>query len=121
MFNTISGGGRMIFATNAQDPMSPHDIAQDYYPLISFTLGSMAGLADLLRSGRKITLRLFAASMLWHGLMATAASLILNAQIESRPMLYGISILVGTGAYSMIDIVVAGIRAKLGNLPSERK
>ena len=92
-------------------PMIDHDT---YYPIIAFTLGSLAGLADLLRSGRKLGPRVICASFLWHGLLSTAAALLLSSQMESKAILYGVSILVGTGTYSIIDIVIAGIRAKIG-------
>ena len=85
-----------------------------YYPLISGTLGSLAGLADLLRSGRKLGWRVLIASTLWHGLLSMAAALLLSEQLPSKAMLYGVSILVGTGTYSIMDVLVAGIRAKLG-------
>lgn len=90
----------------------------DYYPFIAFTLGSLAGLADLLRSGRKLGWRVVIASGLWHGLLSMAAALLLSSQFSDKAILYGVSILVGTGTYSILDIVIAGIRAKLGAPPA---
>lgn len=90
------------------------EMNDDLYPLIAFTLGSLSGLADLLRSGRRLSKRAISASILWHGLMAAAAALLLSEQISNKAILYGVSILVGTGTFSIMDVVVAGLRAKVG-------
>lgn len=87
---------------------------EQLYPLISFTLGSLAGLADLLRSERKISRRVVAASLLWHGLMSAAAAFLLSEQISNRAILYGMSILVGAGTFSIADVLVAGVRSRIG-------
>lgn len=94
-----------------------HGVADPHehiYPLISFTLGSAAGLADLLRSGRKLGMRAILASMLWHGLMSAATAMLLSEQIANRAILYGISILVGAGVFSIADVLVAGVRSRIG-------
>lgn len=84
-----------------------------YFPLVAFTLGSLTGMADLLRSGRRLGGRVLLASLLWHGLLSMGAALLLSGQIDSYYLLYGISIASAAGAFSLADIVTAGIRAKL--------
>ena len=85
------------------------------FPLVAFTLGSLVGLAEILRSKRKLTARLVYAAMLWHGLMSMGSALLLWSSLHDDPWkLYGLSIACGAGAFSAIDLVVAGVRAKLG-------
>lgn len=83
-------------------------------PLAAFALGSLAGLAVLLGTRRKLTRRTVAHAVLWNGLSALAAALLLRTQVADAGVLLGVAIMVGTGSLSLVDIVQAGIRAKFG-------
>lgn len=99
-----STGNATMLETSPYDPL----------PLVAFTLGSCAGIADLLRGGRRITARLLMGSVMWHGLMSLATFLVLADQPISRSLLMGIAIFVGAGVYSVADVIQTGIRVKFG-------
>lgn len=97
------------------DTIGGRGMPEQFYPLVAFTLGSLAGFADLLRSQRKITRRALIGSFLWHGLLCLASLLVLREQFPEKTngFLLGVSLFVAMGAFSMADILIAGVRAKM--------
>lgn len=77
-----------------------------------FPLTSVAGLAQLLRSGRPITKREVASVTLNSGLfgVSVAALLIHKFGVELWPLIVGISLLSGLGGNAMIDLALAALK-----------
>ena len=91
------------------DPLGP-----GLPPWLAFSLGGLSGAAALLRSGRHLTKRRVIATLLYNGLAALAVAWGVGDKLQGDPNLIGaVCILSGIGGASILDIVVAGIRATL--------
>lgn len=87
-------------------------------PWAAFSLGSLAGLAVLLRTTRKLTLRVVAAAALNSGLSSLAAYFIFSEALAAHPgRLAAACLLCGVGGASFLDVLAAGIRARLAGPP----
>ena len=83
----------------------------------SFFVSSLAGLAALLRGGKKLSYRTVFSSVLNSGLAGLAFALLWYAKFEDNIYyLVGLCILAGFGGHTVIDfMVVAFQRAFTGN------
>lgn len=88
-----------------QDRLSPQDVL-----LACFTLSSVAGLASLLRSGRRLTWRMLIATWLYSGVFGLVIGLVwynwFDGQTQNHFFLIGVSGLAGLGGMSVLDFVV---------------
>lgn len=73
----------------------------------TFCTSSFAGLAALLRSGRRLTLVAIVSSMLNSGLLGMILFLVGYQKYQGNPyLLVGISILAGLGGMTIIDFAI---------------
>ena len=89
--------------------------------IAAFTLGGAGGLADLLRSNKKLTRRAIATAVIYNGLSAMAVAWLAADKLQGQlGIIYALCILSGIGAASVLDVLVSGVRAKLGGAPPAR-
>ena len=77
--------------------------------LACFTISSLGGLAQLLRSGRAVTRRMLLAAMLYSGLMGLVIGLIWYNYFNGQDNLYflvGVSGLAGLGGTTLLDFLL---------------
>jgi hypothetical protein len=86
---------------------------ETWFPAICLGLGAVVGFTDLLRSRRPLGWRRVVSAILWHGLASLGTALALSEQIQNRLILYGVAIGTSSGAYSISDLLIAGLRARL--------
>lgn len=92
--------------------------------LKSFALASVAGLAELLKSNRRISSRAILAAVLYNGMSGTIIALLLYSRLgaEHMALILGVSAFAGIGCISILDLVAAllrsGVSIKL-NKPGE--
>lgn len=82
--------------------------------LAIFGISSLAGLAALLRSGRDLTLRSVASSLLNSGLLGTAIGMFWYHYYPANIVfVFVVSILAGLGGMSLLDFLLMVIRKGL--------
>lgn len=83
-------------------------------PWLAFSLGGLSGLASLLRSGKALTRRRVVAALLYNGVASLAAAWAVADKLQGDDKLIGaVCILSGIGGASIVDVIVAGIRATI--------
>lgn len=90
-----------------QDRLSPLEVF-----IACFGISSLAGLAELLRSGRPLTLRELASSLLYSGVFGLVIGLLWYNYFGGHNNLYfliGVSGLAGLGGISLLDFIVQGV------------
>lgn len=79
--------------------------------LSAFGVSSFAGLAALLRAGRKITVGTVFSAMLNSGLLGLSIALLWYAKFQDNVyFLIGICVLAGLGGATMVDFVIEAVK-----------
>ena len=87
--------------------------------LAVFSISSFAGLAALLRSGRKLDARAVASSMLNSGLLGLGIGFLWWKYYSGEQnvwFLFGVSLLAGLGGTTMVDFAVQVMRGRLTDM-----
>lgn len=84
------------------EPLAPLQVA-----LMCFTLAALAGLTQLLRSGKPLTLRLVASTCLYTGLVGLVVMLSAYQFLDKYwPYILCISLLAGLSGTGILDFIV---------------
>jgi len=81
----------------------------------TFAISSLAGLAQMLRSGRKITWRAVLSSMLNSGLIGLCIGMFWWDQygVDNVWFLMGVSLLAGLGGTTALDFILEALKGKI--------
>lgn len=74
-----------------------------------WVLASLGGLAELLRSKKTISPRIFFSALINSGLAGLSVGLLLYEKVE-LPVLLGVSIISGVGGMTLLDLLVQGLK-----------
>lgn len=78
---------------------------------LSFSVSALAAIAELLRSKRELTRRVFWTTILNGGMMGTMIAMLWYSQFPGNPaLLIGLCILFGLGGVPIIDFILFVIR-----------
>jgi len=90
-----------------QDKLTPLEVFAS-----CFSISSLAGLASLLRSGKPLTWRLVAATLLYSGIFGLVIGLLWFNYFGGQNNIYfliGVSGLAGLGGTTLLDFIVQGL------------